>query len=745
MDASTTAWALGVGAGSPTGALALALLAAIAALGAWNLRRVLDPRTRLLSSLLHAGVVLLLGAVVLDPVSTRTFEVARQAETLVLVDDSASMSLPCRSSSTRFEAAVEATTTLARKLPSARFVALDGSPIPVPGLRPPRRGSSPLIERLEQLATEGTDGRIPDRVVLVSDLQDHGSTLSPERIERLARLLSKKHRPRLHAIDLSDRTTGPDASVSDLRYDAVAFYRNVTSAVVEVTVRDVDPGVASVRVEFGTDGAWSEAQEVPLVPGQSRYEVRFRYRPDQSGALVLGARVSLPAGTHESNSANNVRLSEQRVLRDRLRVLHLAGHPSWDVRFLRDALKANGTIDLISFYVMVKPSAFFAEDLEDTVLIPFPTHTLFDEELPGFDLLVFQNFRFGSFDTDQYAERIVDYVKAGGASLVVGGELAFLADMLPRSPLKELFPVRIPELKTWRDYFELGEFAARLTPEGLRHPVFADAEMPADPAAALASLPHLDGANLQGCPLPSTTVLLDHPRARTECGPLPILSTAPLGEGRVALVATDSLWRWAFLPSEPDPDQMHRTLVANLVRWLTRDPTLSPFEVTITTPDSPEKPYRVGAKLARPAGAEQGTWALRVTEWGQEQRVPPDVVKAIVPDFEWKPARDGLYWLELEKRDEGSHVRQTRPFLVQSEPGELLEPSPLRDVLLHLVQASGGTITLPERVAQLEFPPLRDRAVTRVETSRPFSSGFVLALLLALLAGQWYLRSAHGN
>lgn len=743
MNAPSTTWALGFDVGSITGVAGLVLLVAIAGLGAWNVRRLDSPRARWVSTALHVGIVVLLAAAVLDPVLTRSFEVRREPETLVVVDDSASMALPCRSTSTRAQAAEEVTRALARKVPSARFIDLDGAPVSVPGTLPSRRASSPLLDRLESWATAGLHGRIPDRLVLVSDLQDQGSTLPPDRVERLAHLLATRHRPVLHAIDLSDRTSGVDAAISDLRFDSVAFYRNVTSAVVEVLVRDVD--APSVRVEFGTDGTWSQSQVVPLVAGQTRYEARFRYRPDQSGTLVLGARVSLPAGVRESNAANNMRLAEQRVLRDRLRVLHLAGHPSWDVRFLRDALKADGTIDLISFYVMVKPSAFFADDLEDTVLIPFPTHTLFDEELPGFDLLVFQNFRFGSFDTDQYAERLVDYVKAGGATLVVGGELTFLAEMLPRSPLKELFPVRIPELKTWRDYFELGEFKPRLTPAGARHPIFADPELPADLAAALEHLPALEGANLQGCPLPAATVLLDHPRARSECGPLPVLTTSEVGDGRVALIGTDSLWRWAFIPSEPDPEHLHRTLVANLVRWLTRDPTLSPFEITITPPATPAEPHRLRARLLRPGGDDVSTWALRVTEWGQTERATPEVVKAVEPEFPWTPPRDGLYWLEIDKRDEGSHVRQTRPFLVQSDPRELLEPSPLRDVLLHLVHASGGTLTLPERVGGLELPPASDRAVTRVETTHPFASAWVLALLLALLAGQWYLRSAHGS
>ena len=41
-----------------------------------------------------------------------------------------------------------------------------------------------------------------------------------------------------------------------------------------------------------------------------------------------------------------------RVIRDKIRVLQVAGAPSWDVRALRQMLKSNPNVDLISFFIL---------------------------------------------------------------------------------------------------------------------------------------------------------------------------------------------------------------------------------------------------------------------------------------------------------------------------------------------------------------------------------------------------------
>lgn len=786
MELRIVDWTFATSPGSALGMLAfvIGLAAALATLRSlWGL----PPSRR--RRLAGAGTVLLFTLLILAawrPQRRVEIRRPRSPSTAVLVDDSLSMALPLQGgvapgASAPGEAGTQTRIAVARgiardwreQMPGARFLDFAGDEAALEGLQaaPPRRPRSPLIDRLDLWVHEGIDGRVPDRIGLLSDLNDLGSSLEPERVARLERALSLHHRPVLFAVDLGATSAAPDLRVREIRADTVAFYKNVSAAEVVVDATNMSPG--PLRLSFGVNGRWLETRTIRLEAGQTSTTARFEYRPDETGTIVLGAQVELAEQTadgattlQESNRVNNTRLAHQRVLRDRLRVLHLAGHPSWDVRFLRDALKAGGQADLISFYIMVRPSAFFVENLDNTVLIPFPTHTLFEEELAGFDLLIFQNFRFGAFETDVYANRIAAFVEEGGASLVLGGEFAFLAEGLADTAAAKLFPVGVPRFNTYRDYFALGAFAPRLTPTGLTHPILSGANMPQDVAKTLSSLPELRGANLQGCPLEGASVLLEHPKAKTACGPLPILATSALGEGRIAFLATDSLWRWRFLPGEPERGRFYQSLVDNIVRWLIKDPTLAPFEIVVGAPqkgtdsapddtepreekdpaglDDAPPSYEIRAELRRSQAAPEHTWALRVTQWGTSERQATRLQKAVAARFTWAPSEPGLYWIELERRDASGNVSAKVPFLVQADPQEFLEPSKGRALVLDLVKASGGHIAPASDASRgLSLPPTDEHEIIRREHSEPLSSVWLLPLLLALLTWIWYLRSAH--
>ena len=71
-----------------------------------------------------------------------------------------------------------------------------------------------------------------------------------------------------------------------------------------------------------------------------------------------------------------------KVLRDKVRVLHVAGRPDWDVRALRTLLRRDPNVELLSYYIL---RGFDDISREDTTaplsLIPFPTDELFEEQL----------------------------------------------------------------------------------------------------------------------------------------------------------------------------------------------------------------------------------------------------------------------------------------------------------------------------------------------------------------------------
>ena len=84
---------------------------------------------------------------------------------------------------------------------------------------------------------------------------------------------------------------------------------------------------------------------------------------------------------------NNERAVLVRVTRDKLRVLLLCGAPTWDTRFLRAFLKADPSIDLITFFILRTSSDLTMASPEELSLIPFPTDELFREHLDSFDIV----------------------------------------------------------------------------------------------------------------------------------------------------------------------------------------------------------------------------------------------------------------------------------------------------------------------------------------------------------------------
>jgi hypothetical protein len=95
-----------------------------------------------------------------------------------------------------------------------------------------------------------------------------------------------------------------------------------------------------------------------------------------------------------------------RVIRDKIRVLQVAGAPSWDVRALRAMLEENPNVDLISFFILRTQDDIALVPNDEMSLIPFPTRELFEEQLPSFDVIVLQNFEFLPYGIGDYLDNI---------------------------------------------------------------------------------------------------------------------------------------------------------------------------------------------------------------------------------------------------------------------------------------------------------------------------------------------------
>lgn len=736
--------------------LAFALAVAIVALAAMNLRQLKSKRRRAAILALRAAMVLSLLAVLFQPTWVSVSPRNASRRVAVVVDRSQSMAQGPKGKQ-RFDAALQLATQVAKGQPTSWFALGDrleavSGPQALRDLGP-RAAHTDLLGALAALADGHRLGNLA-AVVLVSDGLDNGplharnpvgNALDAETAELVERL-----RVPVHGLHVTDPQPVRDVAVAAVRAASFGFTRTFMPVAVDLEISGYAGRQGDLSLVLSDNGKPVVTRQVPLA-GPARRSVDLEFQPLHVGPHLLEAAV-VPLAD-EATESNNRAWAGLRVVRDRTRVLHLAGHPSWDTRFLRTHLRGNPAVDLVSFYVMVGQGSGAYVAAEDTTLIPFPTREIFEESLTSFDLVIFQDFQFGPFQVEQYLPQIRTYVTGGGAFLVLGGKQALSAGGYYGTALQEWLPVRLQPLTGEDVGYVEGPVPLQLTPAGQTHPVTL---LDADPEvnASLWGRETLLGRNTGLQAGEGGSVLV------TDAGGHPMLAVGEAGEGRSAVLASDGLWTWAFPPQtgetarDQSRAQYHRVL-DQLSAWLLRDPDLDALRLEAPTEPVPQGQPVTLHVTARTAGGKPA-----VGLQGKADLVPLTQVQAEAhPVPPWSVATDergeatldlgaqrapGAYLAVVEAMVDGRMQRATAPVVVAVQGGEWSQLQPDDRLLQLLAKASGGQVFgkvprggLP--VLERDLPELAEHVHTDL-WSRPE----VLAWLVLLMAGEWILRRRWG-
>ena len=537
-----------------------------------------------------------------------------------------------------------------------------------------------------------------------------------------------------------------DLAIERVAVDDFAFVRNKVT--VEATLRARGYSGQDVQVVLRREGSVVASTTVRLERGRDTYAVPLTFSPDETGTFVF--TVSTPVLPGEVVTENNARSFVLRVIRDRVRVLLVAGRPSWDVRFLRGLLKQDPNVDLVSFFIL-RTNNDNPGPQEELSLIPFPVTEIFGEQLHTFDAVIFMNFAYGPYrglEIDRYLPNLRDYVRSGGALAMVGGEQSFgdggygdtaLAEILPVQPLDGQ-----PEAEV--------EARLRLTPEGRRHPVTALVPGEGASEALWSSLPPVTAVNLTRALSPGqgASVLLEAPTVLSEGRPAPLVAVRQVGQGRTLAVATDASWRWGFLAAESGGgDRAYMRFWNSALRWLVKDPALAPLQVEPDAPTvEPGSPVGVtvtahgndfgpaaGSKVSADLVAEDGHSAAH-----GEAVAGPDGTARI----ELSPPGPGAY--KIVSHTEGSKEEATAAVAVRGSGPEDADASPRPALLRALAEATGGAFAaVPgDRMPRLR---LSDPEVVEVGRRRAvpiWDRWWTIAALASVLAAEWILRRRWG-
>ncbi len=603
-----------------------------------------------------------------------------------------------------------------------------------PNPLPADQGRTQLGRLLKELQWQAA-GRDVGAVILYSDGAD-SEGLTREEAERLAQQVEAP----IHTIGFSRRDSAKDLAIRRVRVDDFAFVHNTVTMDVEVEARGLR--FSQVPVTLRRDGAVLQTQDVELEDGVGR--VTFEFKPRQVGREVYG--VSTPVQVGEAIEANNQKDVVLRVIRDRIRILQVAGRPSWDVRFLRELLKRNPNVDLISFFILRSVTDVHKASQDELALIPFPVNDLFTTELPSFDVVIYQNFSYRPYRMAHYLRNIRRYVLDGGSFLMIGGDQSFEPGFYAGTPIAEILPVRLGGGLAW----DPAPFTPRLTGEGRRHPVTRIGEPGVAPSSTFERLPQLEGFNGSTGLMPGAQALLAHP---TLPGNPPVVSIREVGDGRSMAVATDSLWFWRYeAVGQGTSGREYERFWQQSLRWLIRDPELSRVRAdlrrSVVYRDEPvSAEIRVlGLDYSGIEGAEVEASLVpldaEVEGRGEAVTTGPDGLAVLSFDG----LAPGSYLLEIRAYDGGESVGTARePVIVQASDVEMQSPFPRPDLMKAIAEASGGTYTdvrEPLKPIALEDP--RRVEVDRTLTLSIWDGPVPLLLLLGLLTAEWWLRRRGG-
>ncbi len=375
-------------------------------------------------------------------------------------------------------------------------------------------------------------------VIVVSDGQIHDATVAPD-------LPVPMH------LLLTGRSSDWDRRLIVDTAPAFAILGEPVTLTVRIEDQGAVPaGVGPAELAVSVDG--SAPLQFSAVPGET---LELNFTLPHGGINVVHLAVANQPG--ELTNRNNEAIVQINGVRDRLSVLLVSGEPHPGGRTWRNLLKSDSAVDLVHFTILRPPEKQDGVPVSELSLIAFPTRELFLDKIDEFDLIIFDRYQRRGILPGQYLGNIKTYVELGGALLLAAGPEFATANSLYHSELGEILP-GVPTSRVLEQPFK-----PQVSDLGRRHPVTAGLDGEWGDWLRIVEIEARDGQDVMSGP-----------------DGLPLLTLDRVGDGRVALLASDQAWLWSrgYQGGGPQLELLRR-----LAHWMMKEPELEEEALMVVT------------------------------------------------------------------------------------------------------------------------------------------------------------------
>ena len=611
-------------------------------------------------------------------------------------------------------------------------------------------GHTDVGQALTAVLSELGDAPIAGIVIFSDGVFNRGMSI-PDAISYV-----KRYKAPLYAVGVGATAEPPNARVANLaappttakgdpfeiRVEVDASGMEAMPVKLDLTVRKADEDPEAARVV--------ESRELTLGGAAVLAPQRFELNAAEAGEFVYEARLSAVPG--EAVTTDNHRAAHVLVLDEHIRVLAIAGRPSYDYRYVTTLLERDKSIDVSCWLQSADEQAVRGGDVVITQLPRQP------EELFQYDVILL-------FDPNPQdlgsawaltVRRLADEF-GGGVFLQAGShytsrflrdtKLEELVGILPILPDPDA-DVRLSEQGAWRTQAAPVE----IPPEMLSHPLLRLLDDPDANRALWASLPGVWWylPVLREKPLAAALMRHGAAAAATHLGKPVLLAAQPFGSGRTVFMAFDNTWRW-----RATGEQYFNRFWIQLVRYLAqpRREGVSKRGTIVLDRETP----RVGDFVKLEARVLDAAFL----PWGE-----PEVVAELeLPGGQTRPlplaaapGRPGWFtgrlvvdWsgtaclrlpLPFEGRTDLPREELRKYVQVETSEVEFQNLAQRAEDLKKLAQGTGGVyVPLAEARGLPDEIPNASRVKPTRGADRPlWDNGWVLAAAAGLLCTEWIVR-----